>query len=46
MADWWQWSQKKQNEVLTFAIVGVGRFGTAVCIELISNGAYVLSADY
>ena len=25
MADWWQWSQKRENEVLTFAVVGVGR---------------------
>ena len=37
MADWWQWSQKRENEALTFAVVGVGRFGTAVCRELISN---------
>jgi len=46
MADWWQWSQKKEKEALTFAVVGVGRFGTAVCRELISNGADVLAADY
>jgi len=46
MADWWQWSQKRENEALTFAVVGVGRFGTAVCRELISNGADVLAADY
>ena len=39
MADWWQWSQKREKEALTFAVVGVGRFGTAVCRELISNGA-------
>ena len=37
MADWWQWSQKREREALTFAVVGVGRFGTAVCRELISN---------
>ena len=37
MADWWQWSQKREKEALTFAVVGVGRFGTAVCRELISN---------
>ena len=36
MADWWQWSPKKEEEALTFAVVGVGRFGTAVCRELIS----------
>ena len=35
MADWWQWSQKREKEALTFAVVGVGRFGTAVCRELI-----------
>ena len=34
MADWWQWSQKREKEALTFAVVGVGRFGTAVCREL------------
>ena len=41
MSDWWQWSLKKEKEALTFAVVGVGRFGTAVCRELISNGADV-----
>ena len=46
MADWWQWSPQKGKEDLTFAVVGVGRFGTAVCRELISNGADVLAADY
>jgi len=23
MADWWQWSQKREKEALTFAVVGV-----------------------
>ena len=46
MADWWQWSQKREKAALTFAVVGVGRFGTAVCRELIINGADVLAADY
>ena len=45
MADWWQWSPQKEEEALTFAVVGVGRFGTAVCRELISNGVDVLAAD-
>ena len=45
MADWWQWSPKREEEALTFAVVGVGRFGTAVCRELISNGVDVLAAD-
>ena len=46
MADWWQWSPQKGKEDLTFAVVGVGRFGTAVCRQLLSNGADVLAADY
>ena len=38
MADWGQWTQEKEEQALTFAVVVVGRFGTAVCRELISNG--------
>tara|TARA_Y100000589_G_C27127603_1_gene619200 strand:+ start:465 stop:1169 length:705 start_codon:yes stop_codon:yes gene_type:complete len=45
MADWWQWSPQKDKEALTFAVVGVGRFGTAVCRELMNNGADVLAVD-
>jgi len=24
MADWWQWSPQKEEEVLTFAVVRIG----------------------
>ncbi len=29
MSDWWQWSPKKENQKLGFAVVGIGRFGSA-----------------
>ncbi len=45
MSDWWQWLPKKDSEPLGFAVVGIGRFGSAVCRELIRNGADVLAVD-
>ena len=45
MSDWWQWSPKKGNQKLGFAVVGIGRFGSAVCRELLRNGADVLAVD-
>ncbi len=45
MSDWWQWSPKKEGDQLGFAVVGVGRFGSAVCRELLTNGADVLAID-
>ena len=39
MSEWWQWSLKKDSEAQGFAVVGIGRFGTAVCRELLKNGA-------
>tara|TARA_B100001250_G_scaffold368560_1_gene351307 strand:+ start:120 stop:317 length:198 start_codon:yes stop_codon:yes gene_type:complete len=45
MSDWWQWSPKQANEQLGFAVVGIGRFGSAVCRELLNNGADVLAVD-
>ena len=45
MTDWWQWSPKKGNQKLGFAVVGIGRFGSAVCRELLRNGADVLAVD-
>tara|TARA_Y100001970_G_C14258489_1_gene877460 strand:- start:3763 stop:4467 length:705 start_codon:yes stop_codon:yes gene_type:complete len=45
MNDWWQWTLKKEEESFGFAVIGVGRFGTAVCRELIRNGVDVLAAD-
>ena len=46
MSDWWQWSPKKSGDNLGFAVIGVGRFGTAVCRELLKNGAEVLAVDF
>lgn len=45
MSDWWQWSPEKGTEDLGFAVVGIGRFGSAVCRELLLNGADVLAVD-
>ncbi|WP_269622162.1 potassium channel family protein [Prochlorococcus marinus] len=45
MSEWWQWLARKEGDALGFAVVGVGRFGTAVCRELILNGAEVLAVD-
>ncbi len=43
MSDWWQWSPKEGTDQLGFAVVGIGRFGSAVCRELIRNGSDVLA---
>ena len=45
MSDWWQWAPKRDADQLGFAVVGIGRFGSAVCRELIRNGADVLAVD-
>ena len=46
MSDWWQWApEKDSNNQLGFAVVGVGRFGSAVCRELIRNGSDVLAVS-
>ena len=45
MKEWWQWSPALVSERLGFAIIGVGRFGIAVCRELLQNGADVLAVD-
>ena len=45
MSDWWQWSPIQANQKLGFAVVGIGRFGSAVCRELLQNGAEVLAVD-
>ena len=45
MSPWLRWMPKKEDEALGFAVVGLGRFGTAVCRELIKNGADVLAID-
>lgn len=46
MSDWWQWAPKKDNQKLGFAVVGIGRFGSAVCRELLRNGSDVLAVDF
>ena len=45
MREWWHWSQSNQAEPSSFGIVGLGRFGSAVCKELMQNGAEVLAVD-
>ena len=45
MSDWWQWASNRDADQLGFAVVGIGRFGSAVCRELIRNGADVLAVD-
>ena len=45
MSEWWQWAPKQETDGVGFAVVGIGRFGSAVCRELISNGADVLAVD-
>ena len=45
MRDWWNWSQSSVNDPQSFGVVGVGRFGSAVCRQLMQNGAEVLAVD-
>ena len=45
MSEWWQWTPKQATDGDGFAVVGIGRFGSAVCRELIQNGADVLAVD-
>ncbi len=45
MSPWLRWLPKQGDEALGFAVVGLGRFGTAVCRELMRNGADVLAVD-
>ena len=39
MKEWWQWSPAQGSERLGFAIIGVGRFGIAVCRALLRKEA-------
>ena len=45
MSEWWRWSPRKGSEDLGFAVIGIGRFGSAVCRELLQNDADVLAVD-
>jgi len=40
---WWPW--KPQERLGSYAVIGVGRFGGAVCSELLRAGAEVLAID-
>jgi len=45
MNQWWQWQGESHATAESFAVIGVGRFGTAVSIELLRLGAEVLAID-
>jgi len=43
-SQWWQW-QGRPGRARSFCVIGVGRFGSAVCRELVFHGAEVLALD-
>jgi trk system potassium uptake protein len=45
MTNWWHWNPSEGAIKGGFAVIGVGRFGSAVCSELIKAGAEVLAID-
>jgi trk system potassium uptake protein TrkA len=45
MGNWWHWNPAEGVARGGFAVIGVGRFGTAVCSELIRANADVLAID-
>ena len=45
MTQWWQWSGEAGAGPGGFAVIGVGRFGSSVCAELLRSGAEVLAAE-
>ncbi|MGB5136169.1 MAG: TrkA family potassium uptake protein [Prochlorococcaceae cyanobacterium] len=45
MTQWWQWGGESAVRRGGFAVIGVGRFGSSVCAELIRSGAEVLAID-
>lgn len=42
---WWQWGGGPEGQRGGFAVIGVGRFGSSVCAELLRAGADVLAID-
>jgi len=42
---WWQWGAEGASQQGGFAVIGVGRFGSSVCAELLRSGAEVLAID-
>ncbi|MCP9928908.1 TrkA family potassium uptake protein [Cyanobium sp. CH-040] len=45
MSNWWHWNPAEGTSQGGFAVIGVGRFGTAVCRELSDAGRDVLAID-
>lgn len=45
MTQWWQFASEKTHQRGSFAVLGVGRFGSSVCAELLRSGAEVLAVD-
>ena len=45
MTSWWQWNPSEGASRGGCAVIGVGRFGSAVCSELAKAGAEVLAID-
>jgi len=45
MNQWWQWGAEGGARQGGFAVIGVGRFGSSVCAELLRSGAEVLAID-
>lgn len=45
MTNWWKWQGGADRIANSFCVIGVGRFGSAVCRELLSAGAEVLAID-
>jgi trk system potassium uptake protein len=43
VSQWWPW--RPDDRPGTFAVIGIGRFGGAVCEELLKAGAEVLAID-
>ncbi|NDG74207.1 MAG: TrkA family potassium uptake protein [Synechococcaceae bacterium WB8_1B_136] len=47
MNQWWRWSGDGTTKGRgSFAVIGVGRFGSSVCAELLRSGAEVLAVDH
>ncbi len=45
MNQWWQWQSAQNAVARSFCVIGVGRFGSAVCRELLRAGQEVLAID-
>lgn len=45
MNGWWNWASSDGHQASSFGVIGVGRFGRAVCKELVAAGAPVLAID-